>query len=47
MYSMNRGSFTFSEIMDAGDQSHKKLLDEIRTNLQFDEPINIQFTSVS
>ncbi|CAD5124673.1 DgyrCDS12934 [Dimorphilus gyrociliatus] len=39
------GSFTFSEIMDAGDQSHKGILDQIKSTLQFDEPINIQFTS--
>ncbi|KAM6473392.1 medium-chain acyl-CoA ligase ACSF2, mitochondrial isoform 2-T6 [Liasis olivaceus] len=39
------GTFSMHEVMQAGDSSHKKELQEIRKILIYKEPINIQFTS--
>ncbi|XP_007444745.2 acyl-CoA synthetase family member 2, mitochondrial-like [Python bivittatus] len=39
------GTFSMHEVMQAGDSSHKKELQEIRKMLIYKEPINIQFTS--
>ena len=40
-----RGMFRFDDIMAADAEQHKKRLGELAAMLQFDEPINIQFTS--
>jgi fatty-acyl-CoA synthase len=39
------GTFRFSEIMTRGGASERKRIAELAPRLQFDEPINIQFTS--
>ncbi|HEV2625090.1 MAG TPA: AMP-binding protein [Xanthobacteraceae bacterium] len=39
------GTFRFSEIMTRGGASETKRIAELAPQLQFDEPINIQFTS--
>jgi len=39
------GTFRFSEIMTRGGASERKRIAELAPQLQFDEPINIQFTS--
>ncbi|KAG8129101.1 hypothetical protein E2320_015791, partial [Naja naja] len=39
------GTFSMQEVMQAGESSHKKELQEIRKMLINKEPINIQFTS--
>ncbi|XP_071949631.1 medium-chain acyl-CoA ligase ACSF2, mitochondrial-like isoform X2 [Antedon mediterranea] len=39
------GSFTFNDLYSMGTSEHFKVIEECRTSLQFDEPINIQFTS--
>ena len=40
------GTFSFNEVMNLGGQSEKEDLDSIQRTLQFDDAINIQFTSV-
>ncbi len=39
------GMFRFADIMNAGDERHAKRLGDLAGKLQFDDPINIQFTS--
>ncbi|XP_034960266.1 medium-chain acyl-CoA ligase ACSF2, mitochondrial isoform X1 [Zootoca vivipara] len=39
------GAFSMNDVMQAGDSSHKKQLEEIQKTLDCKEPINIQFTS--
>jgi fatty-acyl-CoA synthase len=39
------GTFRFSEIMTRGGAAERKRIAELAPQLQFDEPINIQFTS--
>jgi fatty-acyl-CoA synthase len=39
------GMFRFADIMAAGGERHAGRLGELATRLQFDDPINIQFTS--
>jgi fatty-acyl-CoA synthase len=39
------GTFRFSELMTRGGASERKRIAELAPQLQFDEPINIQFTS--
>nr|XP_060620750.1 medium-chain acyl-CoA ligase ACSF2, mitochondrial isoform X1 [Anolis sagrei ordinatus] len=39
------GTFSIDDLMQAGDSSHKKQLQDIRKTLDCKEPINIQFTS--
>ena len=41
-----RGTFKFSEIIDAATQKGKQTIKDIQNKLQFDDPISIQFTSV-
>jgi fatty-acyl-CoA synthase len=43
--SWHPGTFRFSEIMTRGGASERKRIAELAPQLQFDEPINIQFTS--
>lgn len=43
---MCSGTFSFNEVMNLGGQSEKQDLDSIQRTLQFDDAINIQFTSV-
>ena len=40
-----RGFFRFDDILDAGGERHKAALAALAPKLQFDDPINIQFTS--
>lgn len=40
------GAFSMDDVMQAGDSSHKKQLQDIKKTLKYEEPINIQFTSV-
>ncbi len=40
-----RGFFRFDDILDAGGERHKAALEALAPKLQFDDPINIQFTS--
>nr|XP_056718347.1 medium-chain acyl-CoA ligase ACSF2, mitochondrial [Euleptes europaea] len=39
------GAFQIADVMQAGDSSHEKQLQDIRKTLAYQEPINIQFTS--
>ncbi|XP_077184050.1 medium-chain acyl-CoA ligase ACSF2, mitochondrial isoform X2 [Paroedura picta] len=39
------GTFQIADVMQAGDSSHKKQLQDVRKTLVCQEPINIQFTS--
>ncbi|XP_066470819.1 medium-chain acyl-CoA ligase ACSF2, mitochondrial [Tiliqua scincoides] len=39
------GAFSMGDVMQAGESSHKKQLQDIKKTLKYDEPINIQFTS--
>jgi fatty-acyl-CoA synthase len=39
------GMFSFGDLMNAGGEQHVRRLHEIQAKLQFDDPINIQFTS--
>ena len=39
------GMFNFSDLMDAGQAHHQAVLKALGPTLQFDDPINIQFTS--
>jgi fatty-acyl-CoA synthase len=43
--SWHPGTFRFSEIMTRGGAAERKRIAELAPQLQFDEPINIQFTS--
>jgi fatty-acyl-CoA synthase len=43
--SWHPGTFRFSEIMERGGPAEAKRIAELSPQLQFDEPINIQFTS--
>jgi acyl-CoA synthetase (AMP-forming)/AMP-acid ligase II len=40
-----RGFFAFKEVLEMGDGPHRNALEERGSRLQFDDPINIQFTS--
>jgi fatty-acyl-CoA synthase len=40
-----RGFFRFDDVLDAGGPRHHARLEELAATLQFDDPINIQFTS--
>ena len=40
-----RGMYRFDDVMTAGDDRHVRRLAELADKLQFDDPINIQFTS--
>jgi fatty-acyl-CoA synthase len=40
-----RGFFAFKEVLEIGDGCHCNALGERNSRLQFDDPINIQFTS--
>ena len=40
-----RGFFRFEDVLDAGGERHHAALDALAPKLQFDDPINIQFTS--
>lgn len=41
------GTFSFEEVMTMGSSREHHQLAELTNQLQFDDPINIQFTSVS
>ena len=38
---------SFQELMEIGGTEERKKLEELKNELQCDDPINIQFTSVS
>src|ERR1700737_4883292 len=40
-----RGFFRFEEVLSMGRDRHRAALEELAPRLQFDDPINIQFTS--
>ena len=40
-----RGFLNFDDVLSAGEPRHAKQIDELAPTLQFDDPINIQFTS--
>jgi fatty-acyl-CoA synthase len=40
-----RGFFRFDDVLDMGGERHRARLAELASQLQFDDPINIQFTS--
>ncbi|XP_078601736.1 medium-chain acyl-CoA ligase ACSF2, mitochondrial-like [Branchiostoma floridae x Branchiostoma japonicum] len=39
------GTYSFPEVLDMGDHAHMRTVLEMQDKLQFDDPINIQFTS--
>ncbi|XP_078588559.1 medium-chain acyl-CoA ligase ACSF2, mitochondrial-like isoform X2 [Branchiostoma floridae x Branchiostoma japonicum] len=39
------GTFSFPEVQEMGDHAHRRTVLEMQDKLQFDDPINIQFTS--
>lgn len=41
------GTFSFDDVMDMGKEDHFKHIEKMKSVLQFDQPVNIQFTSVS
>ena len=41
------GSFLFSDVLDMGRSEHYDVIEECKKTLQFDDVMNIQFTSVS
>ena len=40
-----RGFFRFEDVLDAGGERHRAAVEALAPKLQFDDPINIQFTS--
>uniref|UniRef100_A0A4W5JVI2 Uncharacterized protein n=1 Tax=Hucho hucho TaxID=62062 RepID=A0A4W5JVI2_9TELE len=40
------GMYHLEDVMQAGSSQHVQQLDELQKKLSFDDPINIQFTSV-
>lgn len=42
-----RGTINFKDILEAGSNKERTEIQNLQNKLQFDEPINIQFTSVS
>lgn len=41
-----RGTFNFDNILEAASSAEVKAIYDIQDMIQFDEPVNIQFTSV-
>ena len=41
------GTLLFSEVLDMGGPKEIAAIRDLQKDIQFDEPINIQFTSVS
>ena len=41
-----RGTMKFSDVMALGSNAERQQVTDLQDKLQFDEPINIQFTSV-
>lgn len=41
------GAFQFGELLDVASTRAKRAIKDFQNKLQFDDPINIQFTSVS
>ncbi|XP_041479390.1 medium-chain acyl-CoA ligase ACSF2, mitochondrial-like [Lytechinus variegatus] len=39
------GAFNFDDVMDMGKDNHFHIIDKMKSALQFDQPVNIQFTS--
>ncbi|XP_041358903.1 medium-chain acyl-CoA ligase ACSF2, mitochondrial-like [Gigantopelta aegis] len=40
-----RGAFLFSDVMEAGTTENRKAILDLQNKIQFDDPVNIQFTS--
>uniref|UniRef100_A0A4W5PS09 Uncharacterized protein n=1 Tax=Hucho hucho TaxID=62062 RepID=A0A4W5PS09_9TELE len=45
--SRQTGTVHVEDVMQAGSRQHHQELQDLQTKLSFDDPINIQFTSVS
>ena len=43
--SQHAGTFRFADVLTQGEDAHRRRISELSQVLQFDEPINIQFTS--
>ena len=41
------GAFLFSDVMEMGKSEHYDVIEKCKRSLQFDDVMNIQFTSVS
>ena len=41
------GMLHVEDVLQAGESSHRKQLQDLQSKLSFDDPINIQFTSVT
>ena len=41
------GAFKYSDVVQAGSAKTRQRIQDMQRKLQFDDPINIQFTSVS
>ncbi len=42
-----RGTFTLDDVFNFGGIAERQKIHDLQSQLQFDDPINIQFTSVS
>lgn len=42
-----RGAFRYSDVINAGGSEAKLKLDKLQKEIDFDDAVNIQFTSVS
>ena len=42
-----RGTLKFADVMKAGTTKRRREIQDLQSRLQFDDPINIQFTSVT
>lgn len=47
MDSRQPGMLHVDDVMQAGDSRHQRELSELQGKLSFDDPVNIQFTSVT
>jgi hypothetical protein len=43
----NRGTLKFADVMKAGTTKRRREIKDLQSRLQFDDPINVQFTSVN
>lgn len=46
MTELNSGTWRFQDVMQLGGNNELKVIHGIQRKIQFDEPANIQFTSV-
>ena len=45
--SLNRGTFRFEDVFSSGDDRLVRQVQQTQRQIQFDDPANIQFTSVN